>query len=1096
MSNFNDFINNLDESRKITLKRRYTENHPAVEVGKVARVRNKMLEAIADGKITQEEFNAILKEFSADSGKWMRRNAKYFSVSEDGISLSTFGKRALSSITVNESEEILFEAEVEMDAMDPDNKDFLKFLKKNRVKIIAQTMDGPAGGQPVITMQGKKKDLEKVLGDCEYGWCDEELAEYIEESVLTEAKKLDKKGTLAIAQKIADIFTQESADEKEYIKYTVNPNVSSMSFDLDAEPTNKTPKKIADNPNYFGEYAGGSLYIKDNGEEFVVYNAAVGSAEIERFSYDGELMESVVNESYSEREITDQEPSKEAEKLRKSVGGKAYWSRKEDVTDAGEYIIRYEMIKDGDAPYGLIILYYPPKQNKPYNSTKNGEFAIERWSDGTELYYGEDYKKAEAAIMKHAKTMDESVVTEAKIKVTKRDIKDIEDSGNIDIAYKKAIALLMSLVESTVTEAKEDEELADEITEGTFQAISDGEVLMSIATALAGMTTLYNADRIADILKKGGKKAADLIKKIGKDAGAVTEGRAFVAAARKAKDEGKEEFEYNGKTYPVTIKEENETQNTKMENKRMFESFDGFVKDLSNVTEESTVNEAVNASAYVKAGKLGYNDQFLGRKSLSKTLAMDLGLNPKNEFTGPWLGFDHVALYAIGKKGGTILADALSGKYTYDELKAAAADFLGIKESVVTEAVNTSAYVKAGKLGYNDQFLGRRSLSKTLALDLGFNSKNEFTGPWVGFDHVSLYAIGKKGGTILADALSGKYTYDELKAAAADFFGIKESKELVNEAFSSMKLQSILTSAGSMPKDFAKTFYQMAKIQLDKIQDVDIIEMDPDQARKEKRNRAVYLYFTTNEKPNPYAGRNSWGVTTIPANTLLGVTDGSNEWLAAEYSRSFGSKNRIKKLSKTKRNDGAGFGKSAANDTWGSGISSLSKVAELADRAYVLDLDILRARYSTEAKRDERTAAKKGAVAFKNDKDFKKENLDRYHTILADRAASMPIDSEVLKAIDIVTLHIKDGLTAGEKGRYGDVIIGKDPKGREVKLRDASNVMQNLLDDFNRYVDYTNQAKREEESGYGSSYYSREVKNYAKSIKDRISKIEKMDYAW
>jgi hypothetical protein len=982
MSNFNDFINNLDESRKITLKRRYTENHPAVEVGKVARVRNKMLEAIADGKITQEEFNAILKEFSADSGKWMRRNAKYFSVSEDGISLSKFGKRALSSVTVNESEEILFEAEVEMDAMDPDNKDFLKFLKKNRVKIIAQTMDGPAGGHPVITMQGKKKDLEKVLGDCEYGWCDEELAEYIEESLVTEAKKLDKKGTLAIAQKIADIFTQESAADKKYIKYTVNPDVSSMHFDLDTEPTAKTPKKIADDSNYFGELAGGSLYIKDNGKEFVVYNAAMGSAEIESFSYDGELIESVVNEleeSYSEREITDQEPSKEAEKLRKSVGGKAYWSRKEDVTDAGEYIIRYEMIKDGDAPYGLIILYYPPKQNEPYTSSKNGEFAIERWSDGIELYYGEDYKKAEAAIKKHAKTyVEESAVSE-----------------NYEVIYSDGV--------SAMKKFRSEAQALDFMK----KTIASNKKLRDIAVYKPGMysttQTEYvvsfwgNGSYLDNVSKKDPKLAAKKLEE-----STVTEGRAFVAAARKAKDEGKEEFEYEGKTYPVTIKEENETQNTKMENKRMFESFDGFVKNLSNVTEESTVTEAVNASAYIKAGKLGYNDQFLGRQSLSKTLSMDLGLNPKNEFTGPWLGFDHV----------------------------------------------------------------------------------------------SLYAIGKKGGTILADALSGKYTYDELKAAAADFLGIKESKELVNEAFSSMKLQSILTGAGSMPKDFAKTFYQMAKIQLDKIQDVDIIEMDPDQARKEKRNRAVYLYFTTNEKPNPYAGSNSWGVTTIPGNTLLGVTDGSNEWLAAEYSRSWGSKNRTKALAKTKRNDGAGFGKSAANDSWGSGISSLSKVAELADRAYVLDLDILRARYSSEAKRDERIAAKAGATAFKSDKDFKKENLAKYHTILADRAAAMPIDKEVLRAIDVVATQIKDGLTAGKKGKWGDVVIGEDPKGREVKLRDASNAMQNLLDDFNRYVDYTNQAKREEEAGYGSNYYSREVKNYAKSIKDRISKIEKMDYAW
>ncbi len=36
----------------------------------------------------------------------------------------------------------------------------------------------------------------------------------------------------------------------------------------------------------------------------------------------------------------------------------------------------------------------------------------------------------------------------------------------------------------------------------------------------------------------------------------LTAGRAFVQAARKAKDEGKTEFEFNGKTYPVTLKEQ------------------------------------------------------------------------------------------------------------------------------------------------------------------------------------------------------------------------------------------------------------------------------------------------------------------------------------------------------------------------------------------------------------------------------------------------------------------------------------------------------------------------------------------------------------
>jgi len=137
---------------------------------------------------------------------------------------------------------------------------------------------------------------------------------------------------------------------------------------------------------------------------------------------------------------------------------------------------------------------------------------------------------------------------------------------------------------------------------------------------------------------------------------AIEEGNAFGDAVRKAKEAGETEFEFDGETFKVE--------------------------------EAEAIEEAVNASGYIKAGKLGYNDQFLGRHSLSKTLSLDLGLNPKDQYTGPWLGFDHVSLYVMGKNGGTILDDALSGKYTYDELKAATADYLGVKESEDTEEVN------------------------------------------------------------------------------------------------------------------------------------------------------------------------------------------------------------------------------------------------------------------------------------------------------------------------------------------------------------------------------------------------------------------------
>ena len=326
---------------------------------------------------------------------------------------------------------------------------------------------------------------------------------------------------------------------------------------------------------------------------------------------------------------------------------------------------------------------------------------------------------------------------------------------------------------------------------------------------------------------------------------------------------------------------------------------------------------------------------------------------------------------------------------------------------------------------------------------------------------------------------------------------LNESTESLNEAFASTKLASILTGGNKMDKDLPKAFYNMSKIALDKIQDVDIIEMDPATAKKEKRANAIYMYFTTNAKENPYAGKSAWREEKeIPGNTLLAITNGQNEWMATEWQRAYSSKQKPKRTLKVgKREDAAGFKKSGRGE-YNSGISSMKQVAELADRAYCLDLDILKARYSTTVQRDERAAAKKGAIAFQNDKDFKAENLSRYNTIIADRAAKMPIDKMVADAIDTISKQIKDALAKGEKTRYNEILLGTNPKGREAKLQDAASHMQRILDDFQRYVSYTNQAEEEKKAGYGSSYYAREVKNYAKSITDRIKQIETFSYAW
>jgi|TARA_R110000782_G_scaffold3680_1_gene13294 cytidyltransferase-like protein len=100
MNNIKD-INDFLTEKKVTVKRRYTESHPAKNVSTSARVRTSILEAIADGQITEAEMTRILKELKAHK-RWLNRNKPLFNVSEDqgGIktfSLSPYGKRVMNA---------------------------------------------------------------------------------------------------------------------------------------------------------------------------------------------------------------------------------------------------------------------------------------------------------------------------------------------------------------------------------------------------------------------------------------------------------------------------------------------------------------------------------------------------------------------------------------------------------------------------------------------------------------------------------------------------------------------------------------------------------------------------------------------------------------------------------------------------------------------------------------------------------------------------------------------------------------------------------------------------------------------------------------
>lgn len=208
-----------------------------------------------------------------------------------------------------------------------------------------------------------------------------------------------------------------------------------------------------------------------------------------------------------------------------------------------------------------------------------------------------------------------------------------------------------------------------------------------------------------------------------------------------------------------------------------------YIKDFDSIIESKSNNsldEAVNASGYIKAGKLGYNDQFLGRRSLSWTLSVDLGLNATDQYVGPWVGFDHVSMYAIGKKGGTILDDALTNKYTYEELKAAAAKYLGIKESA---EINEAKKLGLGDKGvdYNDNVVeiiamgNYNKIAKMLKKETG-NDPEDYGYEKAPGNYYLTKNIEATEGNV------GDVAMYPVKYDMANYWGLDPVKESMNEA--------------------------------------------------------------------------------------------------------------------------------------------------------------------------------------------------------------------------------------------------------------------------------------------------------------------------
>jgi hypothetical protein len=177
------------------------------------------------------------------------------------------------------------------------------------------------------------------------------------------------------------------------------------------------------------------------------------------------------------------------------------------------------------------------------------------------------------------------------------------------------------------------------------------------------------------------------------------------------------------------------------------------------------------------------------------------------------------------------------------------------------------------------------------------------------------------------------------------------------------------------------------------------------------------------------------------------------------------------------------------NTKFSSGINTLDKMAAVSDVIYVIDPATAS---SSKELRKERVESRQGATFFKDDKEFKKDNMARYEAILRERASKDDIDKVVKDSIELLNDQIKKAMEKKEMSKYGDILVGTSPKGQQVKMSDVGALMNTILRAYSDYVSYSNQAKNDS----NDRYYGAKSKEVAKDIKDSFNKISTFNYAW
>jgi len=169
------------------------------------------------------------------------------------------------------------------------------------------------------------------------------------------------------------------------------------------------------------------------------------------------------------------------------------------------------------------------------------------------------------------------------------------------------------------------------------------------------------------------------------------------------------------------------------------------------------------------------------------------------------------------------------------------------------------------------------------------------------------------------------------------------------------------------------------------------------------------------------------------------------------------------------------------------GTLMVKKLKELADDVFVFDLESYRG--GTKALKAKRADLKLGKDKFKDHKAWKKANLDRYKQILANRVGTRDqVDSMVAKAVKLTNAAVEAAMEVPKLGRYDELMTTL--AGNEVQLKAVTYIQGQILQQYARYIQFENQEEKAKDQDYAGSYYSREKKDTALDIKNKVKAVE------